>query len=80
MCGFFYNPRYDFLGVGIYYRVPTQVLQSLIKSYIVFFIYKALQSLIFGYFRPQRSNKVLFLIENNLPLESGVSILEAMLI
>ena len=28
-------------------RVPAQVLHSLIKSYIGFFIYKALQSLIF---------------------------------
>ena len=47
-------------------RVPTQVLQSLIKSYICFSIYKALQSLIFWYFRPNRSYKVLFLIEKDI--------------
>ena len=35
-------------------RVPTQVLQSLIKSYICFFICKALQSLIFGVFFIQK--------------------------
>ena len=45
-------------------RVPTQVLQSLIKSYICFSICKALQSLIFlGYFSSKRSYKVLFLKE-----------------
>ena len=42
------------------FRVPTQVLQSLIKSYNCFSIYKALQSLIFWYFRPNRSYKVLY--------------------
>ena len=45
-------------------RVPTQVLQSIIKSYICFFICKALQSLIFLVFPPKRSYKVLFLKEN----------------
>ena len=45
------------------YRVPTQVLQSLIKSYICLSICKALQSLIFGVFSPKRTYKVLFLKE-----------------
>ena len=49
-----------------YNRVPTQVLQSLIKSYILFSIYKALQSLIFLYFRPNRSYKVLYLTEKEI--------------
>ena len=47
-------------------RVPTQVLQSLMKSYIRFFIYKALQGLFLGYFWPNRSYKVLFLIEKEI--------------
>ena len=67
-------------GSDSLYRVPTQVLQSIIKSYIGFSIYKALESLIFGYFRPQRCYKVLFFVENILPLENGVSFSEAILI
>ena len=55
------NPTCDLL-----LRVPTQVLQSLIKSYICFSICKALYSLILGYFRPNRSYKVLFLIEKEV--------------
>ena len=47
-------------------RVPTQVLQSLIKSYICFSIYKALQSHIFGVFSSKRSYKVLFLKEKKV--------------
>ena len=47
-------------------RVPTQVLQSLIKSYICFSICKALQSLIFGVISYQRSYKVLFLKEKKV--------------
>ena len=42
-------------------RVPTQVSQSLIKSYICFSICKALQSLVFLVFSSKRSYKVLFL-------------------
>ena len=49
-----------------YIRVPTQVLQSLIKSYICFSICKALQSLIFGVFLTKRSYKVLFLKEKKV--------------
>ena len=48
------------------HRVPTQVLQSLIKSYICFSICKALQSLIFGVFLSKRSYKVLFLKEKKV--------------
>ena len=48
------------------YRVPTQVLQSLIKSYIYFSICKALQSLIFGVFLYKRDYKVLFLKEKKV--------------
>ena len=44
------------------YRVPTQVLQSLIKSYICFFVCKALQSLFLS-FLSKRSYKILFLLE-----------------
>ena len=44
-------------------RVPTQVLQSLLKSYIRFSICKALQSLIFWVFSSKRSYQVLFLKE-----------------
>ena len=46
--------------------VPTQVLQSLIKSYICFSICKALQSLIFGVFSTKMSYKVLFLKEKKV--------------
>ena len=49
-----------------YVRVPTQVLQSLIKSYICFSICKALQSLILGYFRPKGSYKVLYFIQKEI--------------
>ena len=45
-------------------RVPTQVLQSLIRSYIRFSVCKALQSLIFGIFSANRSYKVLFLLKS----------------
>ena len=55
------------------YRVPTQVLQSLIKSYIDFSICKALQSVIFWYFRQKRSYKVLFRIKNIQALRNGSS-------
>ena len=41
-------------------RVPTQVLQSLIKSYIRFSVCKALQSLIFWYFCPRGRIKSYF--------------------
>ena len=44
-------------------RVPAQVLQSLIKSYIGFSICKAVQCLICGYFRPQMSYKDIFLLK-----------------
>ena len=37
------------------FRFSTQVLESLIKTYHCFSIYKALQSLIFLYFRPKQS-------------------------
>ena len=47
-------------------RFPTQVLQSLIKSYICFSIYKALQILTLRYFLPNRSYEVLFLIEKDI--------------
>ena len=42
------------LRVECTFRVPTQVLQSLIKSYICFPVCKALQSLIFGVFFIQK--------------------------
>ena len=55
------------LLLGLYIdRVPTQVLQSLIQSYICFAICKALQSLIVWYFRQKGSYKVLFLIEREI--------------
>ena len=46
--------------------MPTQVLQSLIKSYICFSICKALQSLIFEVFWSKRSYTVLFLKEEKV--------------
>ena len=52
----------DYSSLVRSYRVPTQVLQSLRKSYICFSICKALQSLIFWVFSNKRSFKVLFLI------------------
>ena len=58
-------------------RVPTQVLQSLIKSYICFSICKALQSLIFGVFLSKRSYKVLFFErKENFSVGNVVSTLE----
>ena len=51
-----------FIHVLLGYGVPTQVLQSLIKSYIYFPICKALQSLIFWVVSFKRSYKVLYLI------------------
>ena len=71
MCIYIYIYMYIYTHTHIYihiyiYRRPTQVLQSVIKSYICFSIYKALQSLIFWYFRPNRSYKVLFLIEKDI--------------
>ena len=47
-------------------RVPTQVLQSIIKSCIRFSVCKALQSLIFLVFLSKRSYKVLFLKEKKV--------------
>ena len=59
-------------------RVPTQVLQSLIKSYFSFSIYKALQSLIFWVFSPTRSYKVLFIKgkKKGFRIRNAVSTLE----
>ena len=50
--------------VHIFNRVPTQVLQSLIMSYICFSVCKALQSLISGIFSSKMSYKVLFLLKS----------------
>ena len=46
-------------------RVPMQVLQSLIKSYICFPVCKALQSLICGVFLFKRSYEVIYLREED---------------
>ena len=70
---------YRFNG-HVFFVLYQGATAGLIKSYIGFSICKALQSLIFGYFQPQRFYKVLFLIENILPLVNRVSTLETMLI
>ena len=44
------------------YRVPKQVLQSLVFSYSYVTYCKVFQSLILGYFLPKRSYKVLLLL------------------
>ena len=50
--------------------MPTQVFQSLIKSYI--FLCKALQSLILWVFSFKRSYKVLYLIVKKVPESRNV--------